>query len=454
MTNEPARNPALLVAPGTRARLELEGGVAADVIRGETAGPIVWLWAPRGARDPSLLQALDELRDALDPSVLRGAVGLLLDGPPPPVLFPPTAPPAAVGAIARDATAIVLLCGGATGEGILPHAAADPAHARDRRVAAELRLPLITPTSLLPPLDRTLVPCPVAWLVAGEEERVDRAVILLVREAVRALLIGLGLVEGTLRKVHRNVARRLIAVPLPPAGLLEPTVVAGALVARGQVIALVGQPGRTPRREVRAPTAGVALCVRGGWLPHAAGVVLARPPAALPAAVPPARDEIGWCELVDLPELGVTRLPAKIDTGARTSALHVQSRRLIGREHGRVVYEIVVPAGEGGRAARTAKARVEVVEQAVVRDSGGHAEKRPVIETMLCIGDRWRRVRVSLTDRGDMRFPMLVGRTGPDARTRIDPTRAFLTQPAKSATAKSSSKSKQSRRSRRAPRPT
>jgi hypothetical protein len=428
MAAEPARNPALLVAPGTRARLELDGGVAAEVVRGESAGPIVWLWAPRGASDPSLLQALDELRDALDPAALRGAVGMLLAGP---VLSPPAPLPSGIGAIARDAAAIVLLCGGAPGEALLPHAAADPAHARDRRLAAELRLPLIAPTSLLPPLDRALVPGPVAWLVAGEQQRVDRAVILLAREALRALLVGLGLIEGARSKAHRNLARRLIAVPLPPAGLLEPTVAAGALVARGQVIALVGEPGRSPRQGVRAPTAGVALCVRGGWLPHGAGVILARPPVALPAAVAPARDEIGWCELVDLPELGVTRLPAKIDTGARTSALHVQSRRLIGRERGRSIYEIVVPAGEGGRTARTVKARVEVVEQAVVRDSGGHAEKRPVIETALRIGDRWRRVRVSLTDRGDMRFPMLVGRTALDARTRIDPTRVFLTRAAR-----------------------
>lgn len=141
--------------------------------------------------------------------------------------------------------------------------------------------------------------------------------------------------------------------------------------------------------------------------------------------------EVGWCELVDLPELGVTRLPAKIDTGARTSALHLHGFRMIGRERGRSIWEIEVPAGDGGRTNRTVKARVEVVEQATVRDSGGHSERRAVIETTLCLGDRVRRVRVSLTDRGDMRFPMLVGRTALDGAVRIDPSRRFLTRPAR-----------------------
>jgi hypothetical protein len=134
---------------------------------------------------------------------------------------------------------------------------------------------------------------------------------------------------------------------------------------------------------------------------------------------------IGWCELVDLPELGVLRLPAKIDTGARTSALHVHARRVVKRQAGRTLLEIELPTGDGARG-EVVRARVEVVERATIRDSGGHAERRPVIETTLRLGDRARPVRISLTDRGDMRFPMLVGRTALASGTRIDPTRTFL----------------------------
>ena len=69
-----------------------------------------------------------------------------------------------------------------------------------------------------------------------------------------------------------------------------------------------------------------------------------------------------------------------------------------------------------------------VVEYAHVKDSGGHTERRPVIETLLRMGDRGWRVRVTLTDRGDMRFPMLVGRTAltPDIKTLEAPMDSTL----------------------------
>jgi hypothetical protein len=69
---------------------------------------------------------------------------------------------------------------------------------------------------------------------------------------------------------------------------------------------------------------------------------------------------------------------------------------------------------------------VPVREHTLVRDSGGHAERRPVIETVLRLGTSERRVRVTLTSRGDMLFPMLVGRTalGPDVQ--VNPGRRFL----------------------------
>jgi hypothetical protein len=133
---------------------------------------------------------------------------------------------------------------------------------------------------------------------------------------------------------------------------------------------------------------------------------------------------VGWCERVSLPELGVIGLKAKIDTGARSSALHVVSMREVSSvESGAPAYELEVPTGERGR---TTRVRVPVREHALVRDSGGHAERRPVIETVLRLGSRERRVRVTLTFRGDMLFPMLVGRTalGPDVQ--VYPSRRFM----------------------------
>jgi len=134
--------------------------------------------------------------------------------------------------------------------------------------------------------------------------------------------------------------------------------------------------------------------------------------------------EIGWCEYVALPELGVPRLKAKIDTGARTCALHVTRMEPAGSsENGRALYDVEIPSG---KKSRTRAVRVEVAEWTLVRDSGGHAVRRPVIETRLKLGPIERSVRVSLTDRGDMLFPMLVGRTALGAEFRVAPHRRFV----------------------------
>src|SRR5207249_1354857 len=118
---------------------------------------------------------------------------------------------------------------------------------------------------------------------------------------------------------------------------------------------------------------------------------------------------IGWCEWVALPELGVARIKAKVDTGARTCALHFVSLRTVGEgEGGLPIVDVEIPAGRRGA---TVTARCQVIEYASVRDSGGHLERRPVVETALALGGAARRVRVTLTDRGDMLFPMLIGRT-------------------------------------------
>jgi len=386
----------------------------------------------RGAEDPSLQQALGELRDALDPSLLHGAVGLLLDGPPPP-LGREAYPQAAVArAIAQDAAALVLATGAPVGQRATPHAACELDEPRDRRLARELALPFVCSALVQPVLNRTLLGAPLAWLVAGESDRIERTAIDTAREALSSLLSSRGLLAGERPAIRSSLIRQLVSVELPRPGLVELAVEPGALVRRGAPLGAVGTPGSAEREPLLAPLSGVVLHTRTGHLLDGTIALVGRLPAAsTPAPLPPSLDELGWCELVDLPDLGIGSLPAKIDSGARSSALHVHKKRLVGRgERGRAIYEIEVPAGESGtRGARTITTRVEVVEQSVVRDSGGHSERRLVIETRLLIGTRLRRVRVTLTDRGDMRFPMLVGRTALDARTRIDPTRTFLTRP-------------------------
>ena len=130
---------------------------------------------------------------------------------------------------------------------------------------------------------------------------------------------------------------------------------------------------------------------------------------------------VGWSEWVALPDLGVSRLKAKIDTGARTCALHVTALVDEGPDAaGRPMIAFDVPAGAPIRV------RTPVVARVRVRDSGGRAAERPVIETVLELGAVRRRVRVTLTDRGEMRFPMLVGRTALRGEFVVDAGARYL----------------------------
>jgi hypothetical protein len=138
---------------------------------------------------------------------------------------------------------------------------------------------------------------------------------------------------------------------------------------------------------------------------------------------PSSKLRAGWLERVSLPDLGIAGVPAKIDTGARTSALHVISSRVVGNAAGpsrRPILEITL--APGGSSRRRQVVRAPVREFLEVRDTSGRLERRPVIETTLELGPLRRRIRMTLTDRGDMRCPMLVGRTALGAGVVVDPS--------------------------------
>ena len=114
----------------------------------------------------------------------------------------------------------------------------------------------------------------------------------------------------------------------------------------------------------------------------------------------------GWREWVDLPEWGIHRIRAKLDTGARTSALHVASvEELPG---GRVAFEVV----PGRRSDRRVRVVTEVVRHARVRSSNGATSTRFVVKTRLRLGPIEREIEVTLVDRGSMLHRLLVGRSG------------------------------------------
>lgn len=136
---------------------------------------------------------------------------------------------------------------------------------------------------------------------------------------------------------------------------------------------------------------------------------------------------LGWKEFVDLPQLGLSGLKAKVDTGARTSALHVDSLIVTERHaDGTASIEFDVPL-DRKRPVRRVRTRATMLEEVKVTDSGGNAEVRPVIETELVIGPVSKSVRLTLTDRTGMLFRLLLGRKALEGDFLIDVGKKYLT---------------------------
>jgi hypothetical protein len=114
----------------------------------------------------------------------------------------------------------------------------------------------------------------------------------------------------------------------------------------------------------------------------------------------------GWREWADLPEWGITWVRAKLDTGAKTSALHVTGLEAL--SGGRVAFD-VQPSRRSDRRVRVV---TDVVREARVRSSNGASSTRPVVRTRLRIGDVEHEIELTLVDRGAMLHRLLVGRTG------------------------------------------
>jgi len=133
---------------------------------------------------------------------------------------------------------------------------------------------------------------------------------------------------------------------------------------------------------------------------------------------------VGWREWVALPDLRVHAIKAKIDTGARTSALHAYSIEPFRRSGVLWLRFVLQPIQQSEAFKVTCEARA--IDRRTVRNSGGGVEKRYIITTLLKLGEESWPIELALTNRDQMGFRMLLGRTALESRALIEPGRSFL----------------------------
>lgn len=148
------------------------------------------------------------------------------------------------------------------------------------------------------------------------------------------------------------------------------------------------------------------------------------PPKRKGAAVPTGLAKVGWREWISIPGLGIDAIKAKVDTGARTSALHAFEVSPFDRDGMLHVAFSIHPNQRDQQTILHCEA--PVVDQRLVRDSGGHAEMRYVIEVDIQVGQYQLTVEVTLTDRDSMRFRCLLGRTALKNNFLVDSGRSYL----------------------------
>lgn len=132
---------------------------------------------------------------------------------------------------------------------------------------------------------------------------------------------------------------------------------------------------------------------------------------------------VGWREWIAIPELGIPAIKAKVDTGARTSALHATDIKVVKRNNKSYVRFDVHPLPDNPDLVINCEA--PVVDRRYVIDSGSKRELRYIIKTMISIGGKVWNVEISLTDRKNMTFRMLLGRTLLRRNTIVDPAISF-----------------------------
>jgi hypothetical protein len=133
---------------------------------------------------------------------------------------------------------------------------------------------------------------------------------------------------------------------------------------------------------------------------------------------------LGWREWVGLPEWSLSFVKAKVDTGARTSSLHAEHLEEFERNGDQWIRFRVSPWQGSNQDSVTAEA--PLVESRTVKSSTGAAQHRPIVSTTVTIAGQHLEVELTLTDRSDMGFKMLLGRQALRKRFTVDPGSSYL----------------------------
>lgn len=133
---------------------------------------------------------------------------------------------------------------------------------------------------------------------------------------------------------------------------------------------------------------------------------------------------VGWREWAHLPELGIDEIKVKIDTGAKTSAIHAFDISTVTYKGKEFVKFDIHPYQDNDEISHT---RVHPIHDfRWITSSTGHKQKRFIIQTVLKIGTYSNLIELSLAKRDEMGFRMLVGRSSLDSSVLVNPKRSFL----------------------------
>lgn len=134
--------------------------------------------------------------------------------------------------------------------------------------------------------------------------------------------------------------------------------------------------------------------------------------------------ELGWEEWLGLPGLGLPAIKAKIDTGAKTSALHALELEPFGPANNRQLRFTIHPNPENPQLAIVCSAKIK--DQREIKSSNGETELRYVIETEASCGDVKWPIELTLTNRSDMAYKMLLGRSSISENMIVNPNESFI----------------------------